>query len=373
MRIPWLVAILFLPSMSIAQAAPDAAWATYDEAFARVVAGRDEEAVRILETLRTTHPESPAALLGAELERLIQSRRTGTVTPPDAALRERLATSIPTEPPALAPRRLSLVEYVRDEEPTSLARAELISLQTLNGLSIGLELCGIAECDSRPTVLSAFLGAGLGAFVSSLISRPGITHGHTLAINSGSGWGIAAGLAIHTIADIQDEKALLGLIAGMDALGTVAGHFAWERIPSGAGDVSLGNTGGIWMGFVTGLSLVAVNPSNLSSQSAAAIITTGSLAGLIGGAVLSRHYPMTRSRTLLIDVGAISGGLFGAGIGVLVRAESQAMAAMAASGIVAGVGLASYLTRNWDLDALPLAFGLAPTNGGLLLTVNALR
>lgn len=279
------------------------------------------------------------------------------------------AEETPSSPP-----RLTLAESLRQEKPTTLARAEVIAGQAVNGLFLGTMLCvTAADCGPKGGVLLAMVGTGGGALLTSQLTANGITAGHSLAINSGSLWGIAAGLSLSEIMGVEGN-ATTGVVAASDMVGTLVGHLLWTEGQTGAGDVSLVNSGGIWATALTGLLLAAISPSDLDPRAFTAIISGGAVAGMLGGYALSRNVPMSRSRVLMLDLGAAAGLLFAGGIAVLAEvSDGQAASILGATGIVGGMATAGYLTQDWDGDVPPVSVGFAPTQGGAMLTLTASR
>lgn len=366
------------PVTATAAPSEEGAWALYDQAFAAASAGHDPDAEALLSELRLRFTGSGPALLGGELERLLTSRRQGSVLPPDPKLRallpESLASPLGRVPPPASERAepRSLVDFLRHEKPTSLARAELTFFQTINGLGVGIETCLMFDCsDARAGVLSAMLGGGIGAGGALWFSADGITPGHALAINSGSAWGFWHGIALLNALNVNGTRGA-GLLAGSQVLGTLLGHLAWTAFPVGAGDVSLANSGGIWAGLLT-LEIDTIIGGNRSDAALWGSLLAGSDVGLVGGALLSRVVPMSRGRTFVLDAGGVLGGLVGMGIQFLVTGNansSRAVASSAAVGMLAGLGTAAYLSRDWDLKDVPVALGVTPTRGGAMLTMN---
>ena len=351
------------------------AWKLYDEAFADAVAGKETDALAMLAYLRSEHPGSAAAALGAELERFLAAKRTGKLTLMDPLSRQLLTERL--EAPAPLPGAVANApapgELSRDEQPSSMARAELTFWQTIDGVGLGIELCALVECnDARPEILSAMAGGGLGAGLALYLSRDGIKPGQTLALDSGAGWGFWNGLALSQIFELQG-RAVPAVLMGAQLGGLALGHLAWMAFPVGSGDVSLANSGGIWGGVVAAFVLNAAAP-NATSKGVYITLLAASDVGLIGGALLSRVYPMSRGRTLVLDSGGLLGMLFGLGVDVLAQGDQVGKTPFyvaGAVGTVVGIGGAAYLTRHWDLPAPPVQLGFAPTQGGAMLTASA--
>lgn len=358
-------AIDAVPVAAPVAAVPTDAWGLYDSAFSAAVSGRDAEALSTLSTLLDRFPKDAAAIPGRELVRLVKARQPGGTIEPRAELTLR---ATPLTAPVAAPAPTDIFSLVRHETPSNLARAEFITGQTINGIALASEWAIARNFGDGTSVLFAFLGAGAGAWGSVSFSSDGITPGHALAINSGAVWGAGFGLTTAFLADSSDENAAMVMLASQ-AAGTVLGHYGWKLLPSGAGDVALANTAGIWAGAIS-LAVATATVDRLGELDILRVGLVSSSLGLAGGVVLSRYFPMTRSRTLLLDAGGIVGALVVAGVGILTEAgDDDVLVLGMAGGAVAGIGAAYYLTRQWDVPELPVSVGITPTGNGALLSV----
>jgi hypothetical protein len=199
------------------------------------------------------------------------------------------------------------------------------------------------------------LGAGAGVTVSTLATSNGITPGHATAIDTGSLWGAWNGLASAVVLDVDDEQQGVGLILVGQLVGTAVGHVAFKVFKPSAGDVSLATSVGMWAGvmvaFAHGIAEFDADPQLLMGT-----LLLASDVGLIGGALLSEALPMSRGRALLIDASGLLGTLTGVGVDLLIQgedAEPQPLFALGLVGMVAGLGIGTYLSREWDLEEAP--------------------
>ncbi|MBM4378240.1 MAG: hypothetical protein FJ086_02905 [Deltaproteobacteria bacterium] len=355
------------------------AWALYDSAFAQAAAGQDEAALSTLAEIQATFPASGAAVLGGELQRYLEGRRLGApATPPSAALLMRL---LDYRPPAPAPapsvsgsaeggkRYATLFEALHDEAPNNGSRAELVLFQTLNGIALGLETCVLGNsCSPQAIAAATVLGGAAGAGLSLLYSSGGVTAGQALAVDSGTGWGAWHAGALTLLAQSNSSQQLANALMVGQVGGAVAGHFAWAGLGLSAGDVSLMNSAGLYAMSAVALTSIAFSASWPGQSWAAALLVAGD-AGLVGGYFLSRSFPMSRGRTLVMDAGGLLGGLLGAGVAFLFRLNPAGGGLL---GGVGGVALAVQLTRDWDVSSVPLQVGFAPTqHGGGQLVVSS--
>jgi hypothetical protein len=260
------------------------------------------------------------------------------------------------------------------EEPTPLARAELAIVQTAHGIALGAETCTLAECDdTRAWVLSMIGGGGLGLGLSLGWTGDGIKPGHALLLNSSVGWGFWNGLAISGVAGLDDGREVAGFFMASKLTGLGLGFLLKGPWDPGAGDVALTNTVGIWSGVVVLLAHAATG-FEAREEAVWGTLLAAADAGLLGGALLSRRFPMSRGRTLMIDVGGVLGMLGGMGVMLLLQGDDVEDAPLFTSaivGTVAGLGTATYLTRNWDVPDVPGELAIVPTEGGALALYGA--
>ncbi|RKG73744.1 hypothetical protein D7W82_38665, partial [Corallococcus sp. CA049B] len=101
------------------------------------------------------------------------------------------------------------------EGPSKGARASLTVVQTLHGITQGILLCEISNCqDGRAYVAVSLLGGGAGAAISLLATRSGLTQGQAAAINSGTVWGFGYGLASIGSLDLDGDSSTGAVMAG---------------------------------------------------------------------------------------------------------------------------------------------------------------
>ncbi|MBN1204501.1 MAG: hypothetical protein JXB05_06220 [Myxococcaceae bacterium] len=317
-----------LPSGSDPCAATEA---DYNEAFDALVRGEDEQALAALERVLASCPTHPYA---TEFARLARSRLNPGAKLAEAAL--------------LGP-----------EKPSGFARGSLVVWQTLHGGAQGALLCAIVDCDGRVVLGASLAGAALGATASWLLTNEGITSGQAAVINSGTTWGVWYGIAALSIFDMGDEAALgtvMASMAGFTVAGVALSHFTTPN----AGQVSMANSGGLWAGVVSALFLITVDDGDTATFFGIESVVTG--AGLLTFALLSQSFPVSRGRVLLIDSGGILGGLLGAATVALFGGESDPIAIGAGIGALSGLGLTTWITRDFD-DPSPSSpqVTLAPT------------
>jgi hypothetical protein len=301
----------------------DPAWALYQAAFARCAEGALEVCQERLEELLREHPSHPAAALGR------------------ASLEELRGLLARQEEPGRGRRGRN------GERFTALAKAEIISGQTLHGVVIGGELCLATDCGEKALVTSLMLGGGAGLGLSWYLTRDGITPGLALSLDSGAIWGgVQAGLW-NAAGDTEDETLGLTLILGQ-AVGMGLGGAYYYALEPTAGQVSLTNSGGMWS-LASFFLLQGIVDEDVSDGALFGGAALSSLGGLAVGGALGRYVPMSRSRVALIDTGGLVGGLAGGGIAVLSGVDDQRPAfALVQLGVLSGLGLSAWLTEGWD-------------------------
>ncbi|MDX2087063.1 MAG: hypothetical protein SFX73_04390 [Kofleriaceae bacterium] len=323
----------------------DPAWQRYHHAFALLAQGDRDGARAEVAVLQQMHPDHPAT---RQAENALASNAPGTAARP-------------------APRA-ALVE-----QPTNGARAELALFQGIHGIHVGIELCLIAQCDdAEPYVLLGLVGGIAGTAAS--LTRDNIRSGTRALVNSGTVWGaFNAGMILINTDPESISTVGLGLLAGQ-GLGIGAALALETRRPT-AGQVALANSGGQWALALTGLLMATFEP-DIADRNIPLVLMAAGDAGIGVGAYLASRYPwVSRAQTLVLDAGGIVGGVAGGGLGVMLTGsvEDRTTYAAAAVGIVAGLGAAAYLTRNWrNDDALAMRTALAPVPGGGAMFVSSL-
>lgn len=331
-----------------------AAESDYAAGFDALARGQDAQALELLERVMGVCPGHPYA---PELARLARTRLE-----PGA----RLAQDTLARPVVAAPE-------TSVEGPSKGARASLTVVQTLHGITQGILLCEISNCqDGRAYVAVSLLGGGAGAAISLLATRSGLTQGQAAAINSGTVWGFGYGLASIGSFDLDGDSSTGAVMAGalgFTGLGILVAEFARPT----AGQVSLANSGGLWAGVVAGLLLGTQSHGDTRAFFGIEQGVVG--AGLITFALVSRHLDISRGRVLLIDAGGILGGLMGLSALFLVLDDDHGDALLVgtAVGVLAGLGTATFLTRDFDAPDNTPAVSVVPAamgrHGGMGLAV----
>ena len=161
---------------------------------------------------------------------------------------------------------------------------------------------------------------------------------------NGALWGGGLGLS---------AKGVVGLSLATSVAATSVAIFVASTQSPKAGDVELVRSSLLWGTTAGLLGAAAFSSSNTSAESAwrtGAIAMDVSLAAGIG---LANSFDLSRNRVLIIDAGAIGGGLVGLGLAFLVggnHVSGRTVAGGALGGLVAGIAIAALATHNLDSE-----------------------
>ncbi len=336
------------PSAEKLSTQEDPAAMRYHAAFQALAMGNRASAISELNALNSQYPDHP---LAARARFLVGIMAPGIGGPQD--------------------------QITHGEKPTGLARGELVATQTIHGIAIGAEICLILECDDGRAVVGLLLvGGGLGLTASLLYdSDIGMTPGHTAALNSGTIWGAWQGAAILGIMEPDSTPAVGGTLLLTQLGGLALGEVIHQTLEPTSGDVSMATSAGFWTGALTFFGHAA-NKFDADSTTTMATLLIASDVGLLAGAVASKYYPMTRSRTLIVDAGGLLGALVGMGVPFLIQNEDSTPGLIfggAIAGTLAGLGTSYYLTRDWDApEELGFQLNVTPVEGGATVGVAGL-
>ena len=260
------------------------------------------------------------------------------------------------------------------EEKTSFARTEFVAVQTGHGLLLGIEFCDVIQCGSNAVAISSLtVGAGAGLGLSLLASRDGVTPGFATIMNSGAYWGAFHGGFITS--NLTENSSTISGVMGVSQLGAMGvSALIWNQWRPTAGEVSMTNSGGIWVAQLSALGFLAAGATNWEVEPVVWALIALTDVGLIGGALLSQIKPISRGRMLMIDLGGVLGMVAGMGTSALIAPSSEVAAGISGiAGTLAGLGIATVMTRNWDAsdDARVTArWGIAPTEDGATLSLS---
>lgn len=229
-------------------------------------------------------------------------------------------------------------------------------------------------------VVSGFFGGALAGLLGSMQAPDDLELGtSSLAITSALAGAVVGAATTNTFSDDQNLAARVG--AGSMLVGGAVGYYIGERTHIRPGDAALINTGVIWG---TAAGMLFAQSFDAPASTAGPVVLTGLGMGAVSGALLTRYFPMSRSRALLLDIGGavgLFGGLAAAGIEAERRNQgldasavpdrSELYANFALGGVAVGLIGAGILTRNIDAPktAVKASLGTATKpNGGAVLT-----
>ena len=313
----------------------DEAWQLYDRAFAQLMAGKAVAARQLLQEISGRFPDHPAA---AQAARRVLEVDTHSDLP------SRVRPERPTEQDGAVSDRSDESESIfRGSEPTSLqARAEFVFNMTGPGVLLGYGVREMLAGDGDRSLAAALMiGGGTSLGASLYFSRGGITQGQSQLYNSALYWGLWNSLLINDGPPESADEAGRTVAAQLGGLG-VGALLSSSWTPS-SGAVALANTGGLWATVV----MLLFHGIADTEPEIETIVLAGD-AGLLLGGLISRKYPMSRGRTLLIDTGGVLGILAGSLIVVAAETDGSAGSVFLLGGTVTGLGLAVAGTRNWD-------------------------
>jgi len=230
-------------------------------------------------------------------------------------------------------------------------RGRLVLWSSLYGIWLGIATDIMFEIDGeRAVIVPPLVGLGAGIGLSLAATS-------TFQLTVGEAWTIITGLDYGTIngalwaggLDMSDKGVVGTAVATSFAATSIGVLVANEKSPS-AGDIELVRSSLLW-GTVGGfLATFAIAP-DISSTSAFKAVALSMDAALLIGVGLANYVDVSRNRMLIIDAGALAGGLFGLGIAWLAAGtdnSGRGLAGAALGGMLAGIGVTAWLTRNLD-------------------------
>ncbi len=334
----WLAAVplLVAPAAAHAQPAPDAPTAVVDG----VTVPADSPADAVLERILRSgcHQGVPEARALA-----------GTPSAPWAETVTRLCGNILSHPP------VAETHPTDDAASANEGRGRLVLWSSLYGIWLGIAADVLVDVnDSRAAVVLPMLG-----LASTLTTALVVTSNHP--VTTGQAWTIITGLDYATA-----NGALWGGAAGLSAKGVIGTALATSVVATSvaswvavtqrpkAGDIELVRSSLLW-GSVTGfLAMATARSSDTTARAGWAAGAVAMDVGLVAGIGLANAFDLSRNRVLMIDAGAIGGGLAGFGISWLIAGganpNGRVIAGGTLGGLLAGIAVAALATRTLDRD-----------------------
>ncbi len=254
---------------------------------------------------------------------------------------------------------------VTEEQSRAGGETELKVWSTIYGTWLGIAVPIAAGADdSEPYGVGLLLGAPAGFFGGRAFaqSKP-VSLGQARAITWGGTWGAIQGMGWANALDfgggeriiegdiVIDEEAsteaiFTSMIVG-SALGIGGGMLAarQEISPGTATSANLGSLWGVWFGAASSI-LFDLD----EDPTWATIMLTGN-AGLVGGALAGSRWPLSRSRSRLISIAGLIGGVAGGGIILIAQPDDEDTAiAIPLTTSIAGLVLGAALTSGHDAE-----------------------
>jgi hypothetical protein len=307
------------------------------------------------EQARTVLVEGDAASAAAEFEALARD----APSPED----RNLALELAAVARAKAQKdNLADVPHIRTTDELSV----LYSTAFLYGLGTSAWVVLLTKPDNLAGAVLPFAGLTGGAVAGVAFAdgyrpfRRGVPHSIAAGLYLGFGEGLWVVGYQQARAARRDDGSRWGsdsvatvLWAGATAGGITGGVIGAWREPT-PGRVSFTASAGTWLGLTTAFSAAGLQPNrSRRGETAFAAGGAGLTLGILGGITVAPLLAPSVARVRFVDLGAIGGGLLGAGTYAII-AESDANArgglGSAAMGIAAGVGLTWWLTDGMPTD-----------------------
>ena len=250
-------------------------------------------------------------------------------------------------------KREEIAILLQQPEPISgMSRASLVGFGTLFTTWVGVGTLILLDVEeAAPYGLVMIVGPLSGLFGSLNLTRESeLSDGQASLITLGGTWGFWQAIGAASLADAGD-KATVGASMAGGAIGlALAGKIVGGRDIS-PGDATLINFGGIWGTWFAICGSMTVRDRNRDNSNF--ILSSAMMGGNVGlttMAVWSTKLNMTRARARLINIGGIVGTLYGLGANILldIDPEDRSFWSLMGLGGVVGLTAGTYFTRNYD-------------------------
>ncbi len=225
-------------------------------------------------------------------------------------------------------------------EPTSWFATQAAVRGGLSGWAIAYG----TGADRRTRAGAIFLGS-IGFAAGAVALGRGMSDGEVAASVFGADLTALGGLAAtHIAGPSAGTRARAGITAAAGLLGYPLGYWYARRASY---HVSAGDVNTLWTGAAVGATAASAFIANgrPSARTVAATLTAGALAGtILDDRLLVRRRDHSPEDGQMVVLGAVAGGMMGAGLGILSGAAhdrvSAATAALTVAGAVGGIVLA---------------------------------
>jgi len=150
-----------------------------------------------------------------------------------------------------------------------------------------------------------------------------------------------------------ETPGFIGLASGAVGLGLAAATAG--RFDLDAGDAAMVNSGAIWGAATGGLFFAVFDQDDRLGE---ALVLVGTNLGLLAGATLAARHEVSRGHVALVDLAGLSGVVAGFALGRAVGdAAAERDANFALGGMIAGLSIGAFLTRNMDVPRIDTSTG----------------
>ena len=288
----------------------------YEEAVQQIGDGEHDKAIRRLDWLISSYPETTYG---------------------------RLATD----------KKREIAILLRQPKPISgMSRAGLVGFGTLFTTWLGVGTLILLDVEGPVPYGFVLIVGPLSGLIGSLsLTRESeLSDGQASLITLGGTWGIWQAVGAASLADAGDKLTVGASMAG-GAIGLALASSIIRGRDVSPGDATLINFGGVWgTWFSICGAMAARNRDNDNSDFILGSAMMGGNVGLSTMAAWSTKLNMSRARARLINIGGIVGTLYGLGTNILFEIEPEDRTFWSLMGLGSAVGLAagSYFTRNYD-------------------------
>ncbi len=244
-------------------------------------------------------------------------------------------------------------------------RRQFIGYATIAGGIAGGSFAG-ASSEEVVISLGASIGLGAGFFGSYFVTPRDIPLGtSSLTITSSMIGGVLFGAT--SLLLTEDGNRISPAVGSGLVLGGIAGYYLGDRTNITPGDAAVINSGALW-GTVIGS--LFTGSFEATAQIGAGLVLSGLGMGTMAGVLATRYFSVSRTRSVLIDLGGVVGVFVGAAVQNVVlqtaseSGQSEQTANYTLGGLASGLILAGILTRNIDAPKLVVTPVVSKTQTG---------